>query len=55
MGHGFDLKGDRAEALDCYRKAQAAYNGIPVRQDQWGIVLDEAWIAERLRTPYAGR
>jgi tetratricopeptide (TPR) repeat protein len=55
LGHGFDLKGERAEALDCYRKAQAAYNGIPVRQDQWGMVLDEAWIAERLRTPFAGR
>jgi len=53
-GHVCDLRGDRQTALEWYRKALAAYNGVPIRQDQFGIVLDRAWIEQRLAEPYAG-
>jgi hypothetical protein len=51
-GHVCDLRGGRQAALARYRRAMAAYNGIPVRQDQFGIVLDRAWIEKRLGEPY---
>ena len=53
-GHVCDLKGDRKAAVEWYRRALAADNGIPVRQDQFGIVLDRAWIEKRLQEPYGG-
>jgi hypothetical protein len=53
-GHVCDLQGRRPVAVDWYRKALAAYNGVPVRQDQYGIVLDRAWIEARITEPFAG-
>ena len=53
-GHVCDLQGNRQRALEWYRKALAAYNGVPVRQDQFGIVLDRTWIEKRLTEPFAG-
>jgi pimeloyl-ACP methyl ester carboxylesterase len=53
-GHVCDLQGHRPAAVGWYRKALAAYNGIPVRQDQYGIVLDRAWIEQRITEPFAG-
>jgi tetratricopeptide (TPR) repeat protein len=53
-GHVCDLQGNRQGALEWYRKALAAYNGVPVRQDQFGIVLDPAWIEKRLAEPFTG-
>jgi alpha-beta hydrolase superfamily lysophospholipase len=53
-GQVCDLQGNRQGALEWYRKALAAYNGIPVRQDQFGIVLDRAWIEKRLSKPFTG-
>lgn len=53
-GHVCDVRGDRQAAIEWYRKALAAYNGVPVRQDQFGIVLDRAWIERRLAEPYTG-
>lgn len=53
-GHVCDLQGNRQAAVEWYRKALAAYNGIPVRQDQFGIIIDRAWIERRLAEPFTG-
>jgi alpha-beta hydrolase superfamily lysophospholipase len=53
-GHVCDLQGNRQAAVEWYRQALAAYNGIPVRQDQFGITIDRAWIEMRLAEPFTG-
>jgi proline iminopeptidase len=52
QGHILDLTGRREEALACYRKAKARGMQHPWSFDQYQIVIDNAWIEERLQTPF---
>ncbi len=54
MGHLKDLKNQRKEAISFYKKALDAYPGFPAQHDQWNIIIDKAWIEERLKTPFKG-
>jgi len=58
QGHIYDLTGRRKEALDCYKKALAVENknrGLFLRHDQFGLVIDRAWVKERLATPFVAK
>jgi proline iminopeptidase len=53
QGHILDLQGKRDEALARYRQAQKiSIQGATMRYDQYGMTIDENWIAERLKTPF---
>ena len=55
QGHIYDLKGKRKEALDCYKSALAIEGrnrGLTVRHDQFGLVINRAWIKERLSSRF---
>jgi pimeloyl-ACP methyl ester carboxylesterase len=54
IGHINDLLNNRKEAVSWYKKGLEHYIGVPVQHDQWGMKLDEAWIKERLKTPFTG-
>jgi tetratricopeptide (TPR) repeat protein len=54
MGHIRDMQDRRKEALKYYETALALFPGFPIQHDNWKIVIDEAWIRERLRTPFRG-
>ncbi|HSA96742.1 MAG TPA: tetratricopeptide repeat protein, partial [Acidobacteriota bacterium] len=47
-----DLRGRRADALVHYKAALALAPERPVRHDQFKITMDEAWVEERLKTPF---
>jgi tetratricopeptide (TPR) repeat protein len=58
QGHIYDLLGRREEALECYKKALALENknrGLFLRHDQFGLVIDRAWIKGRLSTPFTAK
>jgi tetratricopeptide (TPR) repeat protein len=50
QGHMLDLLGQRTEAVAAYQKALAA--GVKARHDQYGLVLNKAYVEERLRSPF---
>ncbi len=53
QGHLLDLVNQREEALACYQEAlkhRAPDDGV--RHDQFGMVIDRAWIQERIKTPF---
>lgn len=54
MGHLKDLKNDRKESIKLYKQAFDAYPGFPVQHDNWNIVIDKAWIEERIKVPFKG-
>jgi len=54
LGHLNDLQGNRDEAIVLYKKALDVYPGFPVQHDNWNVVIDTAWIQERLRVPFEG-
>ncbi len=54
MGHLRDLNDEREEAVALYRRALEAYPGFPMQHDNWGIVIDKAWIEDRIRVPFKG-
>jgi len=55
QGHIYDLLGKRQEALNCYKKALAVEGknkGLNWRHDQFGLVVNRAWVKERLSKPF---
>ncbi|MGC9471447.1 MAG: hypothetical protein ACP5D1_07875 [Bacteroidales bacterium] len=54
MGHLKDLRKERKEAVALYRKALQAWPGFPVRHDHWNMLIDRAWIEERMKVPFKG-
>ncbi|MHC4709974.1 MAG: gluzincin family metallopeptidase [Planctomycetota bacterium] len=53
QGHVLDLLDRRDEALPCYQRALADYDGASMRHDQYGMKLDRAWVEKRLKEPFA--
>ncbi len=53
-GHIYDMMGKREEALSFYNQGLAQYPGFPAQHDQWGMLLDKAWIQDKLENPYTG-
>jgi len=54
MGHIMDLQNKRTEAMALYQEALRAWPGFPVQHDQWNMVIDKAWIEERMKVPFKG-
>ena len=52
QGHVLDLLQRRDEALQLYKKALAVEGHGDMRNDQYGININRAWVEERLRTPF---
>jgi hypothetical protein len=52
QGHLLDLLGRRDEAIVAYRHALDVPGSPTVRHDQYDMVLDRAWVEERLKTPF---
>jgi len=50
-----DLLGNRAAALARYKEALKLDPGMSYRHDQWKMVLDRAWVEERIATPFTWR
>jgi hypothetical protein len=55
MGMLKDLLGEREAALTHYQEALKYDTGRSIRHDQFGLRIDEAWIEERLKTPFRRR
>jgi tetratricopeptide (TPR) repeat protein len=58
QGHVLDLLGRREEALDCYRRAldlEKKNRGLALRHDQYGMVVDRAWVKARLSSPFSSK
>jgi len=54
QGHINDLFGYREQALDFYRQGLDNYPGFPVQHDNWGMVLSDEYIKDRLESPFIG-
>ncbi|NTW36796.1 MAG: DUF4388 domain-containing protein [Syntrophobacteraceae bacterium] len=52
MGMLKDLAGEREAALGHYREALRYDTGLTMRHDQYGILIDTAWIEQRLAAPF---
>lgn len=52
QGHMNDLLGNRAAALAFYKEALNLDPGVPMQHSQWGMMIDRAWVEERLATPF---
>ncbi len=52
MGMLKDLAGEREAALGHYREALRYDTGLTMRHDQYGILIDKAWIEQRLAAPF---
>lgn len=56
QGHLFDLLGRRNDALENYKLAlslERKNRGMSMRHDQYGWVVDRAWVEARLQTPFS--
>jgi hypothetical protein len=53
QGHILDILGRRDEALRFYRSALEVASGHALQHSQYGIIIDRAWVEERLKTPFA--
>ena len=47
-----DLLGRRTEAIARYKAALEVPGSPSMRHDQYGLVLNKDWAAERVRTPF---
>jgi len=55
QGHLYDLLARRMDALKHYESALALEKkngGLIMRHDQYGMVVDRAWVTARLKTPF---
>jgi tetratricopeptide (TPR) repeat protein len=53
QGHLLDLMNQREEALACYQEVLKHWGPDDgSRHDQFGIVIDRAWVQERIKTPF---
>ncbi|MHC4552541.1 MAG: tetratricopeptide repeat protein, partial [Planctomycetota bacterium] len=53
QGHIYDLRDQRAEAIEKYQQALKIKPKNNMRHDQWGIILTQQWIQERFETPFS--
>lgn len=53
QGHLLDLLGRRAEAVARYQEALKIPGDHTMRHSQYNLVIDKAWVEERLKTPFA--
>jgi tetratricopeptide (TPR) repeat protein len=53
QGHLNDLLGNRQAALACYKEALRIDPGVSMQHSQWGMMIDRAWVEERMATPFA--
>jgi tetratricopeptide (TPR) repeat protein len=51
QGHMLDLLGQRAEAVAVYQEALRV--PLAMQHDQYGMVLNQAYVEQRLKTPFA--
>jgi tetratricopeptide (TPR) repeat protein len=51
-GHVLDLLGRRTDAIARYKAALDVPGSPSMRHDQYGLVLNKDWAAERVRTPF---
>ena len=54
-GHLLDLLGRRTDAVAAYQEALKMPGTPSMRHDQYGLVIDKKWLAERLKTPFERR
>jgi len=52
QGHILDLLGRREEAIQRYREALNRGKGINSQHDQYGIMISQKWVEERLKKPF---
>ncbi len=52
QGHVLDLLGRREEALKFYQKAMEIEFKGEIRHGQYGMVLNEEWVEERLKSAF---
>jgi tetratricopeptide (TPR) repeat protein len=53
QGHNFDLLGQRSQAIECYKEAlKFKQTGTWIRHDQYGMVIDQNWVKQRLEKPF---
>jgi hypothetical protein len=52
LGHLNDLKGNRMQAQEFYRKALDVYPGFPVQHSQWEMSLSKEWLSDRIEHPF---
>jgi tetratricopeptide (TPR) repeat protein len=52
QGHVLDLLGKRDEALKYYRKAKEMRIEVTIQHDQYGLIINDKWVKERLKTPF---
>lgn len=52
QGHILDLLGRRDEALKYYQKAREVHIETVMCHDQYGLIIDERWVEERLKSPF---
>jgi len=51
-GNNFDMLGRRADAVQRYQRALSLAAKPTMRSDQYRLVIDEAWVRERLTKPF---
>jgi tetratricopeptide (TPR) repeat protein len=52
QGQLLDLTGDRTAAIAAYQAAHATASKQVFRHDQYKLVIDQAWVEQRLQTPF---
>jgi len=52
QGHVLDLLGKRDKALEYYQEAKQMHIGQTIQHDQYGLIINEKWVEERLRSPF---
>lgn len=52
MGHLMDLQGKREKAVEYYRAALKHDTGLSMTHSQFKMLIDRAWVEERLKTPF---
>ncbi|MEN6561798.1 MAG: hypothetical protein ABFD52_13590 [Acidobacteriota bacterium] len=53
QGHMNDLIGNRAAAVDFYKRALKIDTGSAMKHSQWRMTIDRAWVEDRLAVPFA--
>jgi tetratricopeptide (TPR) repeat protein len=52
MGHLLDLQGQRAKAVEHYRKALEHDSGGAMEHGQYRIIINRQWVEDRIKTPF---
>lgn len=52
LGHMYDLRGNRSNALEYYNKAMEVWNGSFYIHSQYNMTVDKSWVEQRLKKPF---